>query len=85
LDFLAADPEVPGSIPVAARFSEYQWVWNGVQPAFVRINEELLEGKVAAPVYKTEIKDRGGGGGIRRADHETPLYPQKLALNFANK
>jgi hypothetical protein len=23
--------------------------------------------------------------GIRRADHATPVYPQKLALNFANK
>jgi hypothetical protein len=23
--------------------------------------------------------------GIRRADHATPLYPQKLALNFAKK
>jgi hypothetical protein len=28
--------------------------------AFVKINEELLERKVAAPVYKTEINDRGG-------------------------
>jgi hypothetical protein len=26
--------------------------------ALVRINEELLERKVAAPVYKTEINDR---------------------------
>jgi hypothetical protein len=31
---------------------------------------------------ENEINDRGG---IRRADHTTPLYPQKLALNFANK
>jgi hypothetical protein len=49
-DFLAADPEVPGSIPGAARFSEQLWVWNGVHPALVRINEDLLEIKVAAPV-----------------------------------
>jgi hypothetical protein len=49
---VAADPEVPGSIPGAARFSEYQWVWNGVYSAHVRIHEELLERKVAAPVYK---------------------------------
>jgi hypothetical protein len=48
----------------------------------VRISEKLLERKVAAPVYKTEVNDRGG---IRRVDHATPLYPQKLALNFANK
>jgi hypothetical protein len=27
-----------------------QWVWNGVHSAFVRINEELLERKVTAPV-----------------------------------
>jgi hypothetical protein len=26
-----------------------------------------------------------GGGGICRADHATPLYSQKLALNFADK
>jgi hypothetical protein len=32
------------------RFSEWQWVWNGVHSALVRINEELLEGKVAALV-----------------------------------
>jgi hypothetical protein len=59
-----------------------QWVWNGVLSALVRINEELLERRVAAPVYKTEIN---GLGGIRRADHATPLYPQKLALNLAKK
>jgi hypothetical protein len=28
----------------------YQWVWNGVHSALVRINEELLERKVADPV-----------------------------------
>jgi hypothetical protein len=28
--------------------------------ALVRINEKLLERKLAAPVYKTEINDRGG-------------------------
>jgi hypothetical protein len=49
-EFLAANPEVPGSIFGATRFSEYHWVWNGVHSAFVRINEELLERKVAAPV-----------------------------------
>jgi photosystem II stability/assembly factor-like uncharacterized protein len=49
-DFLAADPEVPSSIPGAARFSELQWVWNGVHSALVRIKEELLERKLAALV-----------------------------------
>jgi hypothetical protein len=48
----------------------------------VRINEELLERKVAAPIYKTEINDRVG---IRRADHDTPVYPQKGALNFVDR
>jgi hypothetical protein len=47
---LATDTEVPGSIPGAARFSEQQWVWNGIHSALVRINEELLERKVAALV-----------------------------------
>jgi hypothetical protein len=47
---MAADPEIPGSIPGAAIFSELQWVWNGIHSALVRINEELLERKVAAPV-----------------------------------
>jgi hypothetical protein len=30
------------------RFSKYQWVWNGVHSSLVRINEELLERKLAA-------------------------------------
>jgi hypothetical protein len=45
LEFQAANPEVPGSVPNAIRFSEEQWVWNGVLSALVRINEELLERK----------------------------------------
>jgi hypothetical protein len=40
---------VPGSIPGAAKFPEYEWVWNGVHSALVRISE-VLERKVAAPV-----------------------------------
>jgi hypothetical protein len=32
-EFLAIDPEVLGSIPGAYRFSEKQWVWNGVHSA----------------------------------------------------
>jgi hypothetical protein len=47
----------------------------------VRINEELLERKVAALVYKTEINGRGRSAALTT----TPLYPQKLALNFAKK
>jgi hypothetical protein len=49
-DVIVSDPEVPGSIPGAARFSEQQWDWNGVHSALARINEELLVRKVAAPV-----------------------------------
>jgi hypothetical protein len=30
-------------IPGATSFSVLQWVWNGVHPALVRVNEELLE------------------------------------------
>jgi hypothetical protein len=42
----------------------------------VRTTEKLLEGKVAAPVHKTEINDRGNP---LRWPRDT-LYPQKLAL-----
>jgi hypothetical protein len=38
--------------------------------------EELLDSKLAAPVYKTE----NTAVGIRHADHVTPLSPQKLAI-----
>jgi hypothetical protein len=31
-------------------FQYLNWVWNRVHSALVRINEELLERKVAAPV-----------------------------------
>jgi hypothetical protein len=32
-EFLATDPEVPGSILGATRFSEKQWVWNKIHSA----------------------------------------------------
>jgi hypothetical protein len=38
--------------------------------------EELLEGESSGFDVETEIT----AVGIRRADHETPLYPQQLAL-----
>jgi hypothetical protein len=50
--------------------------------SLVRINEELLERKVAAPVEKIEINDRGGSAALTMRH---PLYPQKLALNFVYK
>jgi hypothetical protein len=49
-EFLAANPEVSISIPGAIRFSEYQCIWNGVHSGLVKINEELLKPKIAAPV-----------------------------------
>jgi hypothetical protein len=48
--YLAAYLEVLGSIPGATRYSEQQLVWNGVHSALERINEELLERKIAALV-----------------------------------
>jgi hypothetical protein len=44
--------------------------------SLVRITEELLEWKVAAPVLKSEINGRGDP---LRSPRDT-LYPQKLAL-----
>jgi hypothetical protein len=49
-EFLAAIPDVPSSIPSSTRVSEWQLVWNVVHSALVKINEELLERKVAASV-----------------------------------
>jgi hypothetical protein len=46
-EFLATDPEVPGSIPGATRFSEKWWVWNGGPLSLVRITEELHEWKIS--------------------------------------
>jgi hypothetical protein len=35
-EFRDIDPQVPGSIPSATKFSEKQWVWNGVHSASSR-------------------------------------------------
>jgi hypothetical protein len=75
-EFLAIDPEVVGSIPGASRFSEKQRVWNGVHSASWGQLRSYLEGKVAAPIYKTEINNRRN---LLRWPCDT-LYPQKLAL-----
>jgi hypothetical protein len=47
-----------------------------VHSALVRINDELLERKLAAPLYKTEINVRRGSA---------PLTTRELALNFIDK
>jgi hypothetical protein len=66
-----------GSIPGASRFSEKQWVWNGIHSASWVQLISYLEEKVAAPVWKTENTVVR----IIRADHATPLYPQKVVTN----
>jgi hypothetical protein len=50
--------------------------------SLVSINGELLERKVAAPVWKTQIKDRGESAALTKRHF---LYPQQLALNFSTK
>jgi hypothetical protein len=62
--------------PALPDFSENQWVWNGVYSASWGQLRSYLEEKVAAPVQKTEINDRGNP---LRWPRNT-LYPQKLAL-----
>ena len=72
-EFLATDTEVSGLIPGATRFSEQQWVWNGVHSGQLRSylnKKERLRSR----------KQRLTAVGIRCADHVTPLYPQKLVL-----
>jgi hypothetical protein len=78
--FLPADPEVPGWILGASRFSEKQWVWNGAHSASWGQLRSYLEEIVAAPVKKTEANERG----IRCADHATPSI-RKSWHYFANK
>jgi hypothetical protein len=55
----ATDPEVLGSIPGASRFSEKQCVWNWVHSASLGQLRSYSKEIVAAPVKKTENKDRG--------------------------
>jgi hypothetical protein len=58
----------PGPIPGATRFSEKQWVWNGVRSALWVQLRSYLEENVAAPAKKTKIT----AVGIRHAHHVTP-------------
>nr|CAD7194237.1 unnamed protein product [Timema douglasi] len=61
-----------------ADFYVRQRVWDGINTNLVWTNEELLERKVAAPVYKTEISGRIVCCGDR--PHEN-LYPNKFSLS----
>jgi hypothetical protein len=75
-EFLATDPDVPGSIPGATTFF---WEVVGLERSpfsLVTTIEEPLERKSSGSGLETEITDVG----IRHADHVT-LYPQKLALS----
>jgi hypothetical protein len=65
-EFLATDPEVPGNgskLPrVGATRKKKKMGLERGPLSLVRIIEELLERKVAAPVYKTKIN--GGGDSL---------------------
>jgi hypothetical protein len=78
--FLATVSEVPGSIPRRYEIFSVPMCLERDALNLVRIDEELFEKKVATPVYKTEINGRGA----RHADNATTLYPQVLALKFAD-
>jgi hypothetical protein len=58
-----------------------RWVWNGVHSGLVRINEEILERRVAASVQETEINERRGSAEL------TTRHPlsTKVELNFVDK
>jgi hypothetical protein len=73
---IALSARVPGRIKQLQIFWEAAGLGRGPL-SIVRTTEELLEGKVAVPVYKTEINERGN---LLRWPRDT-LYPQTLALN----
>jgi hypothetical protein len=73
--FWVQGPEILGSIPGASRFSEKQQFWNGVHSTSWGQLRSYLEERVAAPVKKTEINDRGNPLRWLR----NTLYLRKLA------
>jgi hypothetical protein len=70
----------PGSIPRATRFSEKQWVWNGVHSIASKI-EELLGRKSSGS--SLEIRDYGR----RRSAALTTWHPvsAEVGTNFSDK
>jgi hypothetical protein len=80
-EFLATNPEAPGSIPGTSRFSQKQRVWDGIHSASWEQLWSYLKEKVAAPFYKTDINDRGNA---LRWPCDTPLSA-KFGTKFANK
>jgi hypothetical protein len=57
----------------------YALLWGPL--SLVSTTEKLLDGKVGAPVYKTE----NTAVGICHADHVAPSIPQKVDNHFADK
>jgi hypothetical protein len=61
-------------IPGTTRISDKYWVWNGVHSVTSTI-EELLERKSSGTGLENLM-----AMGSHRANHATPLYPQRWAL-----
>jgi hypothetical protein len=74
-EFLATDPEAWVRFPALPGKKNVVGLERGPL-SLGSTTEELLERKVAAPVYRTE----NTAVGIRHADQVVPLYPQKLAI-----
>jgi hypothetical protein len=70
----------PGSIPGATRFSEKQWVCNGVYPASLAQLRSYMKGKVAASIWKTY----NTAIGVRQAEHMAPSI-RKVVTNFGGR
>jgi hypothetical protein len=73
---VATDPEIPGSIPCATRFSEIVGLERGPL-SLVRITDELPEWRSSGSGSR---KPRLTAVGIRCAVHATPSILKKLSL-----
>jgi hypothetical protein len=71
----------PGSIPGATRFSEKQWVWNGVHSASWMQLRTYLEEKVVVPNLENREYGRRGPSRWPRGT----IYQQKVGTNFFDK
>jgi hypothetical protein len=73
--FLATDPEARVRFPALPEKKKVVGLERGPL-TLVSTSEELLDRKVAAPVYKTENTARG----IRHADHVAPIHTSWQSL-----